>query len=361
MSNTTEEMAVLRIVQNGNESTYECIDQTARTALAGITNNSKQLVFGDTLAVTQSASTYTINTKLSRFIGTVSTGVANVGNGKVTYIAIPTTSEATTLTVNCNINPGECANFACEIQNNSSVEVTVTVTLNSIAGSAGRASATDGKIASGKFCQVTCVGNCWTMAEFDPIEALVIGNRIYPTVKIGNQTWMAENLDYKFPGLTLGYSETDPAARYYNDSETTYGETGNKYGLLYNLVAMTYLEANKSTLIPGWHVPSASEWDTLVAAVGTDAGTHMKSTTGWNGSGNGDNTSGFNAYPTGRYNNIDTPHFGYLGSQSYVWTSTPASITGSYNIVEFTTGPIVAKSTGNANGEYCIRLIKDSV
>jgi uncharacterized protein (TIGR02145 family) len=85
----------------------------------------------------------------------------------------------------------------------------------------------------------------------------------------------------------------------------------------------------------------------------------MKSTTGWNGSGNGDNTSGFNAYPTGRYNNIDTPHFGYLGSQSYVWTSTPASITGSYNIVEFTTGPIVAKSTGNANGEYCIRLIKD--
>lgn len=360
MSNTANEMAVLRILQNGNESTYECIDQTARTALAGITNNSKQLVFGDTLAVTKSASTYTINTKLSRFNGTVSTGVATVGNGKVTYIAIPSTGSATTLTVNCNINPGECANFACEIQNNSSVDVTVTVTLNSIAGSTGRASATDGKIASGKFCQVTCVGNCWTMAEFNPIEALVIGNRIYPTVTIGNQTWMAENLDYKFPGLTIGYSSTDPAARYYNDSEATYGEAGNKYGLLYNLAAMTYLEANKSTLIPGWHLPSAAEWNTLISAVGADAGTHLKSTTGWNNSGNGDNSTGFNACPTGRYSSTGSPDFGDLGSYSYFWTSTPSSSSsGSYDLVQFTTYSTVLQTTGNTNGEYCIRLIKD--
>jgi uncharacterized protein (TIGR02145 family) len=173
---------------------------------------------------------------------------------------------------------------------------------------------------------------------------------------------MAENLDYKFTGLTIGYSSTDPAARYYNDSESTYGETGNKYGLLYNLAAMEYLEANKSTLIPGWHVPSTAEWNTLIAAVGADAGTHMKSTTGWNNSGNGDNSTGFNAYPTGRYNNNGSPNFGDLGSYSYFWTSTPSSSsTGSYDLEQFTTYSTVLQTTGNTYGEYCIRLIKDSV
>ncbi len=61
----------------------------------------------------------------------------------------------------------------------------------------------------------------------------------------------------------------------------------------------------------GWHIPTDAEWCTLTQFIdptvncsttgssGTDVGTKMKSTTGWNSGGNGTNTSGFTALPGG--------------------------------------------------------------
>ena len=372
MSSTTE-MAVLRIVKGNTESAYECIDQSARTSidtisntLTNISNTAKRLVFGDTLSTIQSSTAVTVNTKLARSHCIIVSGIASVGNNRVSSIVIPASSEATSLTVNCSVNPGECANFACEIQNYSSADVTITVTINSVAGSTGRAAATDGKLGSGKFCQITCVGNCWTMAEFEPIDALCINGRIYPTVKIGNQIWMAENLDFKWDGLAIGYSETNPSARYYSDNEETYGEAGNKYGLLYNLAAMEYLDANKETLIPGWHIPSSNEWETLVDAVGGSeiAGTKLKSTTGWNDidgqSGNGDGSTTFNAVPTGRYNSIETPHFDEVGNWAIFWTTTPSFMDGTYTTKVLSRGSYAGESSGGSSGQYSIRLVKNS-
>ena len=96
-----------------------------------------------------------------------------------------------------------------------------------------------------------------------------IGGRKYRTVKIGNQLWMAENLDYKFTGCDIGAAgiPSTPAAWYYDNDESTYGVNGNKYGLLYNQYAVDYLNQHLSELgIPsGWHVPSRTEWDTLIS------------------------------------------------------------------------------------------------
>lgn len=158
-----------------------------------------------------------------------------------------------------------------------------------------------------------------------PTDYVLIGDRLYHYVQIGDQLWIDENLDYKFAydggTLPIGASGTPstPAAWYYGNDEATYGVDGNKYGLLYNWYAAKYLEDNKSTLLPeGWHVPSTTDWDTLETAVGgaSTAVTVLKSTTGWT-DGAGTNDYGFNGVPAGDYYGS----FRYLGSRAYFWTS----------------------------------------
>ena len=67
--------------------------------------------------------------------------------------------------------------------------------------------------------------------------------KIYKTVKIGEQVWMAENLNYEAEG-----------SRCYNDS-TTYCK---KYGRLYNW------ETAMKACPNGWHLPSEKELHELV-------------------------------------------------------------------------------------------------
>lgn len=104
----------------------------------------------------------------------------------------------------------------------------------------------------------------------------------YRTVAIGSQTWMAENLNFQVDS-SLWYDES--------------ADSGAKYGRLYSWAGAMGLpdSCNKSScsrlvqapargICPsGWHVPSDSEWSTLVKAVGGDleAGKKLKSTSGW--------------------------------------------------------------------------------
>ena len=186
-----------------------------------------------------------------------------------------------------------------------------------------------------------------------------IGGRVYNTVIIGGKEWMAENLDFKFSGLAIGQgsSSSEPRANYYQNNEATYGVNGNKYGLLYNWIAVKYLEDHKSELIPGWHVPSTTEWDALASAVGGSgvAGTKLKSTTGWS-SGNGDGSYGFAAFPAGRQY---SGSFGSLGSYAYFWTATENSSSNAYSRY-FTTGASMISDYNSKSYGCSVRLVKDS-
>lgn len=155
-----------------------------------------------------------------------------------------------------------------------------------------------------------------------------IGGRKYPYIKIGNQLWISENLDYKFDGCIIGSnpSSSSPRGNYYNDDETTYGINGNKYGLLYNKSAIDLLETNKATLLPNnWHVPSIDEINNLLNTVGGSsiAGKKLKSSTGWS-EGNGTNEYGFSFFPAGY--KVDSSYV--LGAYGYLASKTPTSVSG---------------------------------
>lgn len=186
-------------------------------------------------------------------------------------------------------------------------------------------------------------------------ETVTIGGRKYRTVTIGTQTWLAENLDFEFPGLVFGQSGTsnrEPRGNYYQNNASAYG----KYGILYNWIAVKYLEDNKSSLIPGWHVPTTAEWDALATAVGgtSVAGTKLKSTTDWS-SGAGTDDYGFSALPAGRYSG----YFDKLDSIAFFWTVTENTGSIAYDRF-FDTGARMNSGAHDKFYQYSVRLVKDT-
>ncbi len=125
----------------------------------------------------------------------------------------------------------------------------------------------------------------------------------YKTVKIGQQTWMAENLNYAVGGKCYGESGkvvTDFDEEGYPAATKTISEKDvkancTKYGRLYDW--NTAMEACPS----GWHLPDDGEWDVLLKIVGGEkvAGKKLKAKSGWSNGGNGTDEYGFSLLPGG--------------------------------------------------------------
>ena len=76
-----------------------------------------------------------------------------------------------TLTLNVNLAASEIANFAVEIAAGANVTLTVTSTTGGTVTTLKKSKANGDSLESGKFYQVTCVGSCWTLAEFEAPSA----------------------------------------------------------------------------------------------------------------------------------------------------------------------------------------------
>ena len=136
--------------------------------------------------------------------------------------------------------------------------------------------------------------------------------KVYNIVKIGSQTWMAENLKF----VTL--------KSYCYNNQT---DNCNKYGRLYTwAAAMDSVGSWRGICPSGWHLPTMAEFDTLISSAGgqTKAFLRLKSTTGWKGpNGDGTDIYAFNALPAGYR---DEQAFYYKESDSaYFWSSTEES------------------------------------
>ena len=139
----------------------------------------------------------------------------------------------------------------------------------------------------------------------------------YKTVKIGDQTWMAENLNYadsaKTPSLLKRSwcfnkvaANCAVAGRLYTwaaaiDSVRLATDAENPQDCGYGKTCT--LPATVQGICPdGWHLPTREEWNTLFTEVGGEstAGEILKSQTGWYDNGNGTDGVGFSALPAGR-------------------------------------------------------------
>ena len=178
-----------------------------------------------------------------------------------------------------------------------------------------------------------------------PRDSVVIDGTRYKTVKIGTQLWMAENLNSRF-NLSSGTNMNVPSCTYY-DGESTYG----KYGLLYNGRALYYLNSNKSTYFPGWHIPSVSEINQLITSTGSIAAA-LKSATEWNGT----DAYGFNALPSGYF----SPSSTFIDMGSYFWMgSSPSSYTSDIDCFSLGSEDTIYTLTRPNRCLVSIRLIHD--
>ena len=160
----------------------------------------------------------------------------------------------------------------------------------------------------------------------------------YKIVKIGDQVWMAQNLNFK----------TDSSFCYDNmESNCT------KYGRLYQW------DAAESGCPSGWHLPSLTEWETLFSTVGVQstAGKVLKSTSGWNSSGNGTDAFGFYALPAG-YRNYER-EYKNVGKGAHFWSSTEADSYYAYRMILRYNSIMVDYVDENKDYSYSVRCLKD--
>lgn len=88
----------------------------------------------------------------------------NVLNNSISFLS----SAQSLLTLNVNCAAEEVPNFAVEISTSAAITLTLTKTVNNVATTLYPSDAGGTALKSGKYYQVTCVDNCWTLAEFTP-------------------------------------------------------------------------------------------------------------------------------------------------------------------------------------------------
>jgi uncharacterized protein (TIGR02145 family) len=168
--------------------------------------------------------------------------------------------------------------------------------------------------------------------------------KIYKTVTIGGQTWMAENLNYETPwGKSWCYADIRPNCDKY-------------YGRLYDW------NTARRACPSGWHLPSNQEWEELVATAGSPAATSLKAKALWEKGGIGNDKYGFSALPGGYRYNIDSGYHD-AGKFGYWWTFTVTDTYKSNDLaygryINYDNGVVAAFDNYKSNG-FSVRCVKD--
>lgn len=181
-----------------------------------------------------------------------------------------------------------------------------------------------------------------------PDDGVVIGGELYKVVKIGEQTWLAENLDFVDSFIVVGsgaISDSVAQANYYNNQEVY-----KKYGRLYNWNAVKYLQDNAATIFPGWRVPTEADYSQLLSVVGPNRTAEKLRSVEWGGT----DEVGFGLLASGQFTGSG---FSNNGLSTSLWTQTESSSTVSRRLNSFDSTIELAYSTKTS--QFPIRLVKE--
>ncbi len=220
--------------------------------------------------------------------------------------------------------------------------------------------------------------------NFDFVECRDGDGNYYTVVKIGSQTWMAENLKTtkyndgtSIPLVTSNSSwgtQTNPAYCWYSNDPATYKDL---FGALYNWYAV-----NTDKLAPvGWRVASDADWIALNSHLMTEKGlTYDPNSINnsnaktlaidilWRNSDNSEaagfnlkrnNSSGFSAIGAGYRYNVNGA-YGYGGEYAYWWCTDAFSTTNAWRLQFGYNDAYVSRSKGSVKSiGHSVRCLKN--
>jgi uncharacterized protein (TIGR02145 family) len=208
--------------------------------------------------------------------------------------------------------------------------------------------------------------------------------KVYKTVKIGDQVWMAENLNYADSAKTPSLKGKNWC---YRDS-AKYCEVGGRFYTwaaaidsiaLYDGGNGVDCGSGKTCTSPakvqgicpnGWHLPSSTEWNVLFDAVAEversmTVDKILKSQTGWRISsdgfdGNGTDGLGFSALPVNYINVYNDGNHRNGERNAYFWSSTEIDDLNAYGMMLLFGAVVDVGVFGSSKYDgFSIRCLKD--
>jgi uncharacterized protein (TIGR02145 family) len=199
--------------------------------------------------------------------------------------------------------------------------------------------------------------------------------QVYNTIQIFSQCWLKENLNVgDMIPVTIEQWNNGTIEKYCYNNEP---DSCTKYGGLYHwgeMMQYTTQQGAQGICPPGWHLPTDEEWKVLEGATdsqykigdpewdiggdwrGYDAGTNLKTTSGWFANGQGTELFGFSGLPGG---NCRNGHFNPIGRYGCWWASTEFS----YNYAWFRqlsyNSPEVRRNDYDNDYGFSVRCLRD--
>ncbi|HEX7556076.1 MAG TPA: FISUMP domain-containing protein, partial [Leptolinea sp.] len=175
-------------------------------------------------------------------------------------------------------------------------------------------------------------------------------NKVYPTIQIGAQCWLAANLNYglQIPGSVHQRDNCIVEKYCYNDSPARCAQ-GSVLYQWDELIQYDLSVSNQGLCPPGWHVPSENDWNVLF--------------TNWTNSGFAGSPlkysgySGFNALLAGT--DFSNKSWSYDGFATYFWSSTPYTSAKAWAHAMNDSDPSVARYPAGRSNAFPVRCIRN--
>ena len=262
-------------------------------------------------------------------------------------------------------DPAEATDKSSDSKDNPSSAGTSTKSSNSnSSGTTTKSSNSSAKSSSSVYgsgqCEVETDENCFKDAR---------DGQTYKMVKIGDQVWMAQNLNYQAENSWCGggrhqtMEEGDCAiyGRLYTWAAAM-GKSEDECGCYHDCTTLG--TGNVQGVCPnGWHVPAQSEWEELFGAVGdatwATAGLKLKTKTGWIGEeSNGTDDYGFSALPAGIA--YYEGYFARVGRNAYFWSASQFSKDYAYYAYLYFLKSAWLYHDYSKDHGFSVRCVKDS-